>query len=247
MRGFWSLIVTQFQGAFSDLTYRTLLLFLIVGLERSPEQQKFLVFLVGLVFSLPFVLFSMTGGWLADRFSKRSVTIGTKVMEVAVMALALVALTRGHWPLAITALFLMATQSALFGPSKYGLLPELLPEKKLSWGNGVIELATFLAIIGGTVAGGILAENLRGEQHWSGVLLVALAFVGLLTSLGIARVPAAAPAKRSANFLADLIGQVRLIRADYVLFLACSATPTSGSSARCCSSTPSSTAPKCWG
>src|SRR5512145_3005452 len=163
MRGFWSLIVTQFQGAFSDLTYRNLLLFLIIGLERSPEQQKFLVFLVGLLFSLPFVLFSMTGGWLADRFSKRSVTIGTKVMEVAVMALALVALARGHWPLAITALFLMATQSALFGPSKYGLLPELLPEKKLSWGNGVIELATFLAIIGGTVAGGLLAENFRGE------------------------------------------------------------------------------------
>ncbi len=221
MRGFWSLIVTQFQGAFSDLTYRNLLLFLIIGLERSPEQQKFLVFLVGLLFSLPFVLFSMSGGWLADRFSKRSVTIGTKLMEVAVMALALVALTRGYWPLAITALFLMATQSALFGPSKYGLLPELLPEKRLSWGNGVIELATFLAIIAGTVAGGVLAENFRSEQHWSGVILVALAFVGLLTSLGISRVPAAAPAKRfRANFLADLLGQVRLIRADYVLFLA---------------------------
>ena len=168
MRGFWSLIVTQFQGAFSDLTYRTLLLFLIVGLERSPEQQKFLVFLVGLVFSLPFVFFSMAGGWLADRYSKRSVTIGVKGMEIAVMALALVALTSGRWGLSIAALFLMATQSALFGPSKYGLLPELLPEKRLSWGNGVLELATFLAIISGTVAGGVLAENFRGEQLWSG-------------------------------------------------------------------------------
>ena len=79
MRGFWSLIVTQFQGAFSDLTYRNLLLFLIIGLERSPGQQKFLVFLVGLLFSLPFVLFSMTGGWLADRYGR------ARVLQVTIL------------------------------------------------------------------------------------------------------------------------------------------------------------------
>src|SRR2546422_6767704 len=103
--------------------------------------------------------FSMTGGFLADRFSKRSVTIGVKVFEILVMLLALTGLATNHLYLTISCVFLMGVHSAIFGPSKYGLLPELLPERKLSWGNGILELGTFLAIIGGTVAGRWLCKT----------------------------------------------------------------------------------------
>jgi acyl-[acyl-carrier-protein]-phospholipid O-acyltransferase/long-chain-fatty-acid--[acyl-carrier-protein] ligase len=115
----------------------------------------------------------------------------------------------------------MGVHSSFFGPSKYGLLPELLPEKKLSWGNGLLELGTFMAIILGLVAAANLSKHLAHHQVWSGAILVALAFVGLTASLGITRVPAADPGRRfRANFLADLFAQVRLIRRDRALALA---------------------------
>ncbi len=114
----------------------------------------------------------------------------------------------------------MGVHSAIFGPSKYGLLPELLPEKRLSWGNGVIELGTFLAIITGTVTGAMLAQSLKGSEGWSGIILIALALFGLLTSFGITRVPPAAVTKQfSMNLFADLRAQLRLIRRDRVLYL----------------------------
>ncbi len=220
-RGFWSLIVTQFQGAFSDNTLKFLIQFWVLGMGLAEAQRDQLVSLVGFLFAAPFILFSMTGGWFADRFSKRSVTIGIKIFEIAVMSLALAGLAIGNLYVAITAMFLMSVHSALFGPSKYGLLPELLPEKKLSWGNGIIELGTFLAIIFGTVAGGQLWEIFQGQQYWSGAVLIGLAVFGLFTSLGISRVPPANPAKPfRINFLGDLFAQLGLVRADRVLFLA---------------------------
>jgi acyl-[acyl-carrier-protein]-phospholipid O-acyltransferase/long-chain-fatty-acid--[acyl-carrier-protein] ligase len=115
----------------------------------------------------------------------------------------------------------MGVHSAFFGPSKYGLLPELLPEKKLSWGNGYLELGTFIAIIGGTVAGGWLCKTFKAEPGWSGVILIVLAVTGLFTAFGITKVPAADPQKKfRANFVADLWKQVQLIRRDRKLWLA---------------------------
>jgi len=219
-RGFWSLIATQFQGAFSDNALKFLVIFSIVA-QLPAEQHNRFVSLVLFLFAAPFILFSMTGGYLADRYSKRSVTISTKVFEIGVMLLALASFVLESLPLGLVAVFLMSTQSALFGPSKYGLLPELLPQKRLSWGNGVLELTTFLAIISGTVAGGWLFETFRGRQHWSGATLLVLTGVGLLVSLGITRVRPADPARRfRANFLGDLVTQVRGMRADRPLFVA---------------------------
>ncbi|MFZ0828109.1 MAG: acyl-[ACP]--phospholipid O-acyltransferase [Verrucomicrobiia bacterium] len=220
-RGFWALILTQFQGAFSDNALKWLAIFLITGLNLPDEERDQLVFVIGLLFALPFIVFSMAGGFLADRFSKRTVTIGVKIFEIFVMLLALAGLATNHLYLTISCVFLMSVHSAIFGPSKYGSLPELLPEKKLSWGNGVLELGTFLAIIGGTVAGGWLCKEFAGRQAWSGGLLIALAVFGLVVSLGITRVPAADPAKKfRVNFLADLWAQVRFVRRDRVLWLA---------------------------
>jgi acyl-[acyl-carrier-protein]-phospholipid O-acyltransferase/long-chain-fatty-acid--[acyl-carrier-protein] ligase len=220
-RGFWALIATQFQGAYSDNILRNLLLAMIVGMGLAGSHRASFVSLVTFLFSMPFVLFSMVGGWLADRFSKRQVTVWTKGMEIGAMTVATAGLAFHSWPTSLVALGLVATQAALFGPSKYGLLPELLQTKRLSWGNGVIELGTFLAIIVGTITGASLAEHFAGREVYAGLVLLGLAIVGFFTSLGIDPVPAAAPDKKlRINFLEDLWQQIGLMRRDQPLFLA---------------------------
>jgi acyl-[acyl-carrier-protein]-phospholipid O-acyltransferase / long-chain-fatty-acid--[acyl-carrier-protein] ligase len=219
--GFWSLVVTQFQGAFNDNALKFLVIYLVVGMSLPVRERDWLVLVVGALFALPFILFSMTGGFLADRFSKRAVTIGTKWMELGVMLFALAALARGNLKLEAAGVFLLSTQAAIFGPSKYGVLPELLPEKDLSWGNGVIELGTFLAAISATVASGFLAFYFRGHQERSGVALLACTLLGLAASFGISRVPAANPERKfNSNPLGDLGEQVRTIRSDRLLYWA---------------------------
>jgi acyl-[acyl-carrier-protein]-phospholipid O-acyltransferase / long-chain-fatty-acid--[acyl-carrier-protein] ligase len=219
--GFWSLIATQFQGAFNDNGLKFLVLYLIIGTNLTPDEEETKVLLVGALFALPFILFSMTGGYLADRFSKRAVTIGTKLFEVGVMLFAIAGFALHSMPVSLMALFLASTQGALFGPSKYGLLPEILPETKLSWGNGVIELGTFLAAIAGTVVAGQLPKWFGEHQEYSGAFFVACSAVGLVTSLGITRVQAADPAKKfQLNFLGDLWTNGARIAQDRVLWLA---------------------------
>ena len=220
-RGFWALIATQFQGAYSNNLLQYLLLGVIVGMGLEKAERDRLVPIVMCLFSAPFVLFSMAGGFLADRFSKRSITVATKLLEAAAMLVATFGLALHSVPIELGALFLVGTQAALFGPSKYGLLPELLPEKRLSWANGVLELGTFLAIITGTVTGGTMAERWHGRELYAGSVLVVLACFGLLTSLLIDRVPAAAPNKQfRLNFLADLWHNISLMQRDRALFLA---------------------------
>src|SRR5580658_7225874 len=184
-RGFWALIATQFQGAFSDNILRNLLLSMIVGMNLAKSERETFVSVVTFLFSVPFLLLSMPGGWLADRFSKRQITIWTKMMEFGAMLVATAGLADHSLGLSLAALTLVASQAALFGPSKYGLLPELLPEKSLSWGNGVIELGTFLAIIVGTVAGACMADRFHGHEQYAVYLLLALSGIGFVTSLGI--------------------------------------------------------------
>jgi len=220
-RGFWSLIVTQFQGAFSDNALKTLVTFVGLSVAISHREREAIVPLLGILFSIPFILFSMAGGYLADRYSKRTITIGVKVFEMCLMLFVLAGFLLNNLPMAMAGVFFMGVHSAFFGPSKYGLLPELLPEKRLSWGNGILELGTFLAIISGGAIGGLLFNAFRGRQAWSGAIFIGLAVIGFLTSLGIARIPAANPEKKfRANFLGDLFEQIRDIRRDRVLWLA---------------------------
>jgi acyl-[acyl-carrier-protein]-phospholipid O-acyltransferase/long-chain-fatty-acid--[acyl-carrier-protein] ligase len=240
-RGFWALIVTQFQGAFSLNVLRYLLSFMVLAMALDSSRRNTLVALIPLLFFIPLVLFSMAGGYLADRYSKRQVTVATKIIEIVAMAVAIFALSQpqqehlGHvmdwwqeprlffsqFPLALVVLFVVAMQAALFGPSKYGLLPELLPEKWLSWGNGVIELGTFLAIISGAMAAGWFAQTFKGREPYAGMILVALSVLGLISSLLIAKVPAAAPERKfRANFIGELWEQIREMRSDRPLWLA---------------------------
>lgn len=220
--GFWALIGTQFQGAFSDNALKWLVSFLVLEAGVSRAQRDFLfVLVVPLVFAVPFLAFSIPGGYFADRFSKRSVTICTKVLEVLTMGFVTYALWQNRLDLAAVALFLVCTQEAIFGPSKYGLIPELLPTSRLSWGNGVIELWTLLAAIGGTLAGGFLAHTFRGRQEWSGILLGGVAIAGLLTSLGITKVPAADRKREFAwNWAKELFEEIGRMRRDAVLWVA---------------------------
>ena len=216
--GFWSLIVTQFQGAFNDNGLKFLVIYLIVERNFPSNVRDRFILLVGALFAIPFIVFSLTGGYFADRYSKRSVTIGTKLFEIVVGLFAIAALASGNLTMEAISVFLISTQGALFGPSKYGLLPELLPENKLSWGNGVIELGTFLASITAVMFAGFLADTFRGRHIWSGVVFLGLTMIGLTTSFAISRVPAADPARKfRANPFGDLAEQLRVIAKDHVL------------------------------
>src|SRR5579864_6981296 len=217
-RGFWALIVTQFQNAFNDNAIKFLVIYIVVAMNFPENRRDFLVLVVGALFALPFIFFSMTGGYFADRYSKRSVVVGTKLMEILVMAVAIAGLAMRSLPMECAAVFLISTEAALFGPSKYGLLPELLPEQRLSWGNGVIELGTFIASILATMAAGILAGRYVGHEYISGLMLLGYTCVGLATSFGISRVPPADPLKKFRwNPLGDLGAQLKTMRADRVL------------------------------
>src|SRR5229473_612997 len=219
--GFWSLIATQFQGAFNDNGLKFFVIFLILGTNPTASEKDLLVFVIGNLFALPFILFSMAGGYLADRYSKRSVAIGTKIFEIFAMIFAMYAFWNGNSRMAFAVIFLASTQAAFFGPAKYGLLPEVLPAELLSWGNGILELTTFLAIIAGAVVGPILAQNFHGRAAIAGLIFGVCSLFGLATSFFISRVPPADPSKKfRINILGDLRKQVQLVRPDRVLHLA---------------------------
>jgi acyl-[acyl-carrier-protein]-phospholipid O-acyltransferase / long-chain-fatty-acid--[acyl-carrier-protein] ligase len=220
--GFWALIAVQFQGAFSDNALKWLVSFLVLDSALSKERRDlWFVLVVPLLFAVPFLLFSIPGGYFADKHSKRSVTLWTKVFELGVMGLATYALATDRLDLAGIALFLACTQGAIFGPTKYGLLPELLPVSKLSWGNGILEFGTLLAAISAALAGGFLAQTFHGRQIWSGLIFLVLTVLGLLTSLGISKVPAADPTRRfDWNVPAEFFHEIRRMRSDSTLWTA---------------------------
>ncbi len=139
-----------------------------------------MVAFASLVFMLPFFLFSASGGLFADKYKKTLVIKNTKLLEVVVMLVAAVGFAKHEVGILFAALFLMGAQSALFGPSKYSFLPEILQKKELLTGNAIIETSTFAAILLGTVTGTILVAN--NEFNLISVLLVSLAFIGWVLS-----------------------------------------------------------------
>jgi len=220
--GFWALIAAQFQGAFSDNVLKWLVSFLVLEAAFSKDRRDlWFVVIVPLLFAVPFLLFSIPGGYFADKYSKRSVTIGTKLFELLIMSFVTFALAINRLDLAAAGLFLESTLGAIFGPSKYGLLPELLPEQKLSWGNGIIELTTLLSAIIAALAGAFLARTFHGRQFWSGIVFLTLTVLGLLASLGISKVPAANPSlKFDWNVPGEFFRELGRIRRDSVLSMA---------------------------
>jgi len=140
---------TQFLGALNDNVFKLLVIFCLLA-DLGDEHRATVVGVTSLVFVLPFLLFSQAAGVLADRISKRSVIVLAKALEVVVMLIGCLAIyTHSRWGL-YAAVSLMSTQSALFGPAKYGIIPELVATERLSRANSRLVGLTYLAIIVGT-------------------------------------------------------------------------------------------------
>ena len=195
--------------------------FVMEKFSGEPNDIDSWIPVIGAVFSVPFIVFSLAGGYLSDRYSKKMVAIGTKVAEVLIMVVATFALMQGDVVFIMAIIFLMSTQSAIFGPAKYGSLPELLPPEKLAWGNGVIGMGTNMAVILGMVAAGFVSSRFGADTAEAGVVLVGLAVVGLLFSFGITKVPSLNESKQfRINFAGELFRQVKRIYPDRPLFFA---------------------------
>src|SRR5262245_19024361 len=182
---------TQFLGAFNDNLFKIVVSMLAVHMVAASRAGRELS-IVSAVFILPFLLFSGYAGQLADVYSKRTVLVVSKSLEIVAATIGLVAFAFGHLQLTYGVLFLIAVQATFFSPAKYGIRPEMLPDRDLSRANGVLEMSTFVAIVLGTAVGGYLFEALRDRLWVIGVLVLAVAAVGTATSFGIPRVPAAA-------------------------------------------------------
>jgi len=187
--GFQAFLWTQFLGAFNDNIYKIVVALLAVHVATSSGGGSGHLSLVGAVFILPFFLFSGYAGHIADVSSKRTVLIVTKALEIVAMALGFVAFLSGRIDLMLGVLFLMALQSTFFSPAKYGILPEMFPDRDLSRANGLLEMTTFLAIILGTSIGSLVFAMWKDRLAWIALTLIGIAIAGTITSLAISRVP----------------------------------------------------------
>jgi acyl-[acyl-carrier-protein]-phospholipid O-acyltransferase/long-chain-fatty-acid--[acyl-carrier-protein] ligase len=217
-RGFRAFLWTQFLGALNDNAYKMVLSLLAVA--YVPSQAGRYLALAGATFIAPFLLFSGYAGYLADACNKRRVLIATKAMEMGTMLLAFAAFFTSSIELMLAVLFLVAVQATLFSPAKYGILPEMLPEEALSRANGLLEMSTFAAIVLGTTAAGLLFQVWKTTPARIGLVFVAIAAIGSLTSLGISRVPdSGATVRFSANPLAEVAAGFRRLKQDRPLLL----------------------------
>src|SRR5690606_36081480 len=220
------LVVAQFCGAFNDNAWKLMVALLAmraaldagtgVDLETGAQARTTIAFVT---FALPLAFVSIFAGVLADRLSKRNIIVWVKGAEVFLMTAAAVALWLhpAGGIAALVVLALMGAHSAIFSPAKYGILAEILPHERLSAGNGTIEMWSFIAIIAGTAAGGLLLDA-AGMNVWlAPACLAVLAAAGFVAALGVPRVPAA---RAEGGLVATLALAGRAIRGDRVLFLA---------------------------
>lgn len=191
-RQFSPLFIVQFLGAFSDNIFKSALLILItykfadsLGIEASILNM-----IAAGIFILPFFLFSAFGGLLADKYRKHILIRYIKAFELTILLIASYALIVEQVWLLFVCLCLTGLQSALFGPAKYGILPELLRDEELLSGNALVEAGTFLSILLGTIVGGLLILGDSGPISISIVLLMCSG-IGWTASFMIPTIPSA--------------------------------------------------------
>jgi len=196
---FWPLFATQFLGAFNDNVFKTALVAIVsFGIVSSSdvlareflvseETATFLVTLAPGLFILPFFLFSAIAGQLADKLEKSKMIRYVKMFEIVIMTVGAIGFFLKSIPLLMVVLFLMGTQSTFFGPLKYAIIPDHLKESELIGGNALVESGTFLAILIGTILGGLLPD--AGLIIVS-VMVILFAIVGFLTAR---QIPVAEP------------------------------------------------------
>ncbi|MCY1353915.1 Lysophospholipid transporter LplT [compost metagenome] len=192
-RRFLPFFVTQLLGAFNDNIFKqSLILAILYKLAISGDKSIF-TNLCALLFILPFFLFSALGGQFGEKFAKDALIRAIKLAEVAIMAVGALGFFFDSLPLLFLALFAMGTHSALFGPVKYSILPQVLREDELVGGNALVEMGTFLAILAGTISAGVMMSVERYEPVVA-CAIVFTASLGYLASRGIPRAAAALPA-----------------------------------------------------
>ncbi len=188
---FW----TQFFGAANDNVFKNAFV-VFVTFEAAASMQldaSTIVNLIGAVFIAPFMLFSASAGQLADKLEKSRLIRWIKVFEIAIMAIGAIGFWQQSVALLFTALALLGIHSTLFGPVKYAILPQHLRIEELTGGNGLVEMGTFVAILLGTIAGGLIVAVKPHGLPAAGALVLAIAAVGWLTSRAIPLTPAVAP------------------------------------------------------
>ena len=217
---FW----TQFFGALNDNLLKNALVVMITfqSISVSGLSPQVLVPLCSGIFILPFFLFSSLSGQLADKMQKATIARWVKVAELGIMLLAGLGFYQQHYWLLIFCLFLMGLHSAVFGPIKYSIIPELVSENDLLSGNAYVEVGTFLAILIGTIAGG-LAGGLQSifpqGPLWLTGALILISFLGILTSLKIPKVAISDPElKIQLNPFPEMLKNIRQIYPQKAVF-----------------------------
>ncbi len=223
-RRFLPFFLTQALGAFNDNVFKQALIVLItyVMAGLSDAEEHTLTNLAAALFILPFFLFSATSGQLSDKFDKARLAQAVKLLEIAIMVVAAVGFTQGNIPLLLTLLFMMGLHSTLFGPLKYGILPQVLDDKELVGGNGLIEMATFLAILLGTLLGTGLIQIPGIGPYWVSGVAIGLALLGLASAWAM---PAVAPVdpglKINWNIPQETWRTLKLLGENRTVFLSC--------------------------
>ena len=188
---FW----TQALGAGNDNIYKNALVIFVAyhAANLTTIDANTLVNLAAAVFIAPFVLFSATAGQIADKFEKSRLIRYIKVFEIGIMTIGFLGFWWRNLTLLFIALALMGLHSTIFGPVKYAILPQQLKTEELVGGNGLVEMGTFVAILIGTIVGGLLVAVDPNGPVMAGVAAIVVALAGWLVSRAIPLTPAVAP------------------------------------------------------
>ncbi|BAK76975.1 phospholipid/glycerol acyltransferase [Pseudogulbenkiania sp. NH8B] len=220
-RRFAPFFVTQFLGAFNDNLFKNALVVLLTfqTSQWTTLKAEVLANLAAGIFILPFFLFSATAGQLADKYDKARLARLVKVLEMVIMAVAATGFWLHSLAVLLSALFLLGLHSTLFGPVKYAILPQHLNETELVGGNALVEAGTFVAILIGTLAGGLLAGSVA-HPAWIAVGGLLVALLGFLTSWRIPTAPAPCPElKVNPNPLTETWRNIGFARQNRTVFL----------------------------
>lgn len=187
---FW----TQFAGAGNDNIFKfafTVMVTYQLSVDRLPPAMAGLV--IGALFILPFLLFSATSGQLTDKYDKTRVIRFVKNLEVVIMLIAAYGFTTNNVPVLLLCTFLMGVHSTLFGPVKFAYLPQVLSERELTGGNGMVEMGTFVSILLGNIVGGLLVAVPEVGHGYVALACVVVALVGRVVAQFIPPAPATDP------------------------------------------------------
>ncbi|SDI73018.1 MFS transporter [Propionivibrio dicarboxylicus] len=222
VRRFAPFFVTQFLGAFNDNVFKNALVVLLTfqAAQWTSLPPEILTNLAAGVFILPFFLFSATAGQIADKFDKAGLARLVKLLEMAIMGFAAAGFHFHDLSILLVALFLLGLHSTLFGPVKYAILPQHLHAHELVAGNALVESGTFVAILLGTLVGGLLA-GAGGHPVWVALAGLGIAAAGYGASRFIPAAPPPVPDLRiNFNPLSETWRNIAFARRERAVFLA---------------------------